>query len=155
MAVLEVYKAGHPVLKQVAKPVEFVNKNIRKLLDDMKDTMYQEDGCGLAAPQVGVSQRILVLDDGNGYQEFINPIITKKEGSQIGVEGCLSAPNYFGDVERYDEIVVESINRNNKKVVTKASGFLARILQHEIDHLDGILFIEKSLNLNVIKEEAK
>ena len=87
MAVLEVIKAGHPVLKQVATPVEFVNKKIRQLLDDMAETMYASDGVGLAAPQVGVSQRMLVLDDGNGLQEFINPEIVKADGEQIGLEG--------------------------------------------------------------------
>lgn len=154
MAVLDIKRAGHPVLKQVAKPVEFVNKNLRNLLDDMAETMYKSDGVGLAAPQVGYSVRMLVLDDqsGSGLQEFINPVITKKSGSQLGQEGCLSVPGYYGDVERFNEITVESINRNNKKVITKAEGFLARILQHEIDHLDGILFIEKTETLNHIEE---
>ncbi len=148
MAVLDISKAGSPVLKQKAEPVEFVNKKIRQLLDDMAETMYKSEGVGLAAPQVGVSQRIIVVDDGEGLRELINPVIIKQEGSQIGVEGCLSVPGFFGDVERYNSVVVESINRNNKKVVTKAEGFLARILQHEIDHLEGILFIEKTETLH-------
>ena len=106
MAVLEVMKTGHPVLKQIAEPVEFVNKKIRQLLDDMAETMYKTDGVGLAAPQVNVSKRIIVLDDGNGLIEVINPEIVKKEGSQVGLEGCLSVPELFGDVERYDKIEV-------------------------------------------------
>ena len=116
MAVLEVMKTGHPVLKQIAEPVEFVNKKIRQLLDDMAETMYKTDGVGLAAPQVNVSIRIIVLDDGNGLIEVINPEIVKKEGSQVGLEGCLSVPELFGDVERYDKIEVHGINRNNKKI---------------------------------------
>lgn len=92
MAVLDIMKAGHPVLKQVAEPVEFVNKKMRTLIEDMAETMYKTDGVGLAAPQIGVSQRIIVLDDGNGLLELINPEITHKEGSQIGLEGCLSVP---------------------------------------------------------------
>ena len=150
MAVLEVMKTGHPVLKQIAEPVEFVNKKIRQLLDDMAETMYKTDGVGLAAPQVNVSKRIIVLDDGNGLIEVINPEIVKKEGSQVGLEGCLSVPELFGDVERYDKIEVHGINRNNKNIKIKAEGFLARIFQHEIDHLNGILFVEKLVNPNEI-----
>ncbi|WP_302226159.1 peptide deformylase [Veillonella magna] len=154
MAVLEVIKAGHPVLKQVATPVEFVNKKIRQLLDDMAETMYASDGVGLAAPQVGVSQRMLVLDDGNGLQEFINPEIVKVDGEQIGLEGCLSVPGYFGDVKRYNFVEVHYIDRHNKKKKIKAEGFLARILQHEIDHLNGILFVERLEKVYVAKDQA-
>ena len=155
MAVLEVMKTGHPVLKQIAEPVEFVNKKIRQLLDDMAETMYKTDGVGLAAPQVNVSKRIIVLDDGNGLIEVINPEIVKKEGSQVGLEGCLSVPELFGDVERYDKIEVHGINRNNKKIKIKAEGFLARIFQHEIDHLEGHLFIEKATNLRLITDHPE
>ena len=155
MAVLDIMKAGHPVLKQVAEPVEFVNKKMRTLIEDMAETMYKTDGVGLAAPQIGVSQRIIVLDDGNGLLELINPEITHKEGSQIGLEGCLSVPCYYGDVERFDKITVKAIDKHNKKVTIKAEGFLARILQHEIDHLDGHLFIEKADNLQRIEPQTE
>lgn len=147
MAVLEVLKAGHPVLKQVAQPVEHVNKKMRAFIEDMAETMYKTDGVGLAAPQVGVSKRIIVVDDGNGLQALINPQIIKAEGSQWGPEGCLSVPGYFGDVERYEKVTVTAINPNNKKLRIEAEGFLARIFQHEIDHLEGHLFIEKAVNL--------
>lgn len=143
MAVLPIVKIGSPVLKQVAEPVEFVNKKLRQLLDDMEETMRVSDGVGLAAPQVNVSQRIIVVDDGSGLREFINPEIVKACGSQIGLEGCLSVPGYFGDVDRYNEIEVHYIDRNNKKKKLKAEGFLARIIQHEVDHLNGILFVER------------
>ena len=155
MAVLDIMKAGHPVLKQVAEAVEFVNKKMRTLIEDMAETMYKTDGVGLAAPQIGVSQRIIVLDDGNGLLELINPEITHKEGSQIGLEGCLSVPGYYGDVERFDKITVKAIDKHNKKVTIKAEGFLARILQHEIDHLDGHLFIEKADNLQRIEPQTE
>ena len=145
--VLEVVKAGHPVLKQIAQPIEFVNKNWKTLLDDMAATMYANDGCGLAAPQVGKSVRIIVLDDGTGLLELINPVIVEMDGEQVGPEGCLSVPGFFGDVKRADKITVEAMNRNNKKVKLKAEVFKARIIQHEIDHLDGILFIEKADSL--------
>lgn len=147
MAVLEVLKAGHPVLKQVAQPVEYVNKKMRAFIEDMAETMYKTDGVGLAAPQVGVSKRIIVVDDGNGLQALINPQIIKAEGSQWGPEGCLSVPGYFGDVERYEKVTVTAIDPNNKKLRIEAEGFLARIFQHEIDHLEGHLFIEKAVNL--------
>lgn len=161
MAVLEVLKAGHPVLKQVAQPVDHVNKKMRAFIEDMAETMYKTDGVGLAAPQVGVSKRIIVVDDGNGLQALINPQIIKAEGSQWGPEGCLSVPGYFGDVERYEKVIVTAIDPNNKKLRIEAEGFLARIFQHEIDHLEGHLFIEKAVNLKkqvdpteVIAEEA-
>lgn len=147
MALLEVLKAGHPVLKQVAEPVDHVNKKMRALIEDMAETMYKTDGVGLAAPQIGVSKRIIVVDDGNGLIALINPEIVKAEGSQWGSEGCLSVPGYFGDVERYEKVTVTAMDPNNKKVRIQAEGFLARIFQHEIDHLDGHLFIEKAVNL--------
>ena len=147
MAVVEVLKAGHPVLKQVAQPVDHVNKKMRAFIEDMAETMYKTDGVGLAAPQVGVSKRIIVVDDGNGLQALINPQIIKAEGSQWGPEGCLSVPGYFGDVERYEKVTVTAIDPNNKKLRIEAEGFLARIFQHEIDHLEGHLFIEKAVNL--------
>ncbi len=153
MAALEVMKAGHPVLKQVAEPVDFVNKKLRSFIEDMVETMYESDGVGLAAPQVGLSQRIIVLDDGNGLLELVNPEITKKEGSQIGLEGCLSVPGYYGNVDRYDKITVKALDKYNKKKIIKAEGFLARILQHEIDHLDGHLFIEKASDIHRISDD--
>ena len=152
MAVLDVVKAGHPVLKQIAEPVEHVNKKLRALIDDMAETMYETEGVGLAAPQVAVSKRIIVVDDhaGSGLIALINPEITHAEGSQVGPEGCLSVPGYFGDVERFDKITVKGIDPHNK-----AEGFLARIFQHEIDHLEGHLFIEKATNLRLITDHPE
>lgn len=148
MSVLDIKKAGAPVLKEVAKPVDFVNKRLRKLLDNMAETMYASEGVGLAAPQVGESIRIIVCDDGNGLIELINPVIIERsEEEELGVEGCLSVPGYFGEVPRAHAITVEAMNRNNKKITIHAEGFLARIFQHEIDHLEGVLFIEKTESL--------
>ena len=157
MAVLDVVKAGHPVLKQIAEPVEHVNKKLRALIDDMAETMYETEGVGLAAPQVAVSKRIIVVDDhaGSGLIALINPEITHAEGSQVGPEGCLSVPGSFGDVERVDKITVKGIDPHNKKVTIKAEGFLARIFQHEIDHLEGHLFIEKATNLRLITDHPE
>lgn len=157
MAVLDVVKAGHPVLKQVAEPVEHVNKKLRALIDDMAETMYKTEGVGLAAPQVAVSKRIIVVDDqvGSGLIILINPEITHAEGSQVGPEGCLSVPGYYGDVKRFNKITVKGIDPHNKKVTIKAEGFLARIFQHEIDHLEGHLFIEKATNLRLIADHPE
>lgn len=157
MAVLDIVKAGHPVLKQIAEPVEHVNKKLRALIDNMSDTMYETQGVGLAAPQIGESLRIIVVDDqvGSGLIALINPEITHAEGSQLGPEGCLSVPGYFGDVERFEKVTVKGITPHNKKVTIKAEGFLARIFQHEIDHLEGHLFIEKATNLRLISDHQE
>lgn len=150
--VLPVIKAGAPVLKAIAKPVEKVDRDICKLLDDMAETMKSTNGVGLAAPQVNASLRIVICDDGNGLIELINPEIVKKEGSELGLEGCLSIPGYYGEVERATNITVKAMNRHNKNIKFKAKGFLARIIQHEVDHLDGVLFIEKAETLEVVEQ---
>lgn len=144
MAVLEIVKAGDPVLKQKAVEIKKVDKKLRILLDNMAETMYSADGVGLAAPQVGRSIRCVVIDvgDDNGLLELIDPVITEREGSEIDSEGCLSVPNIFGDVERAAKVVVEYTNRWNKRKRLAAGGLLARCIQHELDHLEGILFID-------------
>lgn len=143
MAVLDIVKVGHPVLKQTAEEVPFVSKKIRRLLDDMAETMYKADGVGLAAPQVNESKRLVVIDIGQGLIELVNPVIVSGEGEQVGPEGCLSIPDVFGDVKRFNKVEVQALNRNNKKIKIVGEGLLAKALQHEIDHLNGILFIEK------------
>ncbi len=151
MAVLKVITAGDPVLKAAAEPVEKVTKEIKKLLDNMAETMYAQEGVGLAAPQINVSKQIVVIDDGNGLIELINPEIIEASGSVMGTEGCLSVPGLFGEVNRYEKLVVKALNRQGKKIVYRPEGFLARIFQHEIDHLKGILFIEKAENLHKVE----
>ena len=108
MALLEIVKAGDPVLKQVAEPIEKVDSKLRRLMDNMAETMYKADGVGLAAPQIGQSIRMVVIDvgDENGLLAMVNPVITHKEGSAIDSEGCLSVPNVFGDVERAEKVTV-------------------------------------------------
>ncbi|MBP2644709.1 MAG: Peptide deformylase [Firmicutes bacterium] len=144
MAVLEIRKAGDKILKEPAAPVAKLDKRIRRLLDDMAQTMYDADGVGLAAPQVGVSSRIVVIDVGDGLIELINPVITETKGCMIGQEGCLSVPGVMGEVERYAEVAVEALDRYGKKIKVVGAEMLARALQHEIDHLEGILFIERA-----------
>ena len=147
MATLEIRKAGDPVLKKQCQAVEKVTGKIKKLLDDMAETMQAADGVGLAAPQVGVELRIVVIDVGEGLIELINPVLLEKEGCQKGLEGCLSVPGVFGEVERYEKVVVEGLNRSGRKIRVTGSGLLARALQHEMDHLDGVLFVEKAESL--------
>ncbi len=145
MAIYSIEKAGEStVLRQKAKPVTEVTDTIRTLLDDMAETMYASEGVGLAAPQVGISRRIIVVDVGEGLIELINPVLLKGHGKQIGEEGCLSVPGYFAPVERYKTIFVEGLDRDGHSVQIKAKDFTAVALQHEMDHLDGILFIDKA-----------
>ncbi len=155
MAILEIVKDPDPILRKKAKPVTKINASIRKLLDDMTETMYAAPGVGLAAPQVGVSKRVIVVDpqDGSGQlYQLINPEIVKAEGWVEGTEGCLSIPGMVGDVWRYEKVQVVALDRTGKKVWIDAEGWLARIFQHEIDHLDGILYTDKCANLRPVPE---
>lgn len=142
MPELKIRKAGDKVLKELASPVIKIDRKIKELLDDMAETMYAADGVGLAAPQVGISRRVVVIDVGDGIIELINPEIIAQDGCEVGTEGCLSFPGMYGEVERYTTVTVEALNRSGKKIRISGSGLLARALQHEIDHLNGILFIE-------------
>ena len=144
MALLEIQKAGSPVLKQVCKPIHKVDTKLKKLLDDMAETMYDASGVGLAAPQVGIPIRAVVIDVGNGLLELINPVIVASEGCETGTEGCLSIPGMYGDVERFTSVTVQGLDRQGEPITVQGSGLLARALQHEIDHLEGVLFIERA-----------
>ena len=150
MALLEIQKAGAPVLKQVCAPIDKMDSKTRKLLDDMADTMYEANGVGLAAPQVGVSIRAVVIDvgDDHGLVELINPEIVYREGTETDSEGCLSIPHIFGDVERSAKVTVEFMNRRGKKQRLTGTGLLARCIQHELDHLEGVLFIDVAQSLH-------
>lgn len=153
MAVYKIVEMGDEVLKEKAKAVPRITPNIGKLLDNMADTMYSAQGVGLAAPQIGVSKRVIVVDVGDGLLELINPEILKFAGEETESEGCLSIPGIMGDVTRATEIEVKGLDRQGKECVYKAKGFLARALQHEIDHLEGVLFIDKALNVRKIKQK--
>ena len=148
MAILEIKKAGDAVLKEQAAPIERIDKSIRTLLDDMAETMYKANGVGLAAPQVGKSVQVVTIDVGEGLIELVNPQIVRKEGTEVGQEGCLSVPGIYGEVERAAKVTVEFLNRRCKRHRITATGLLARCLQHEIDHLHGRLFIDIALNLH-------
>ena len=129
-----------------------VDASIVRLLDDLAETMYAAPGVGLAAPQIGVSLRVCVVKgDENQLYGLVNPVIVKAEGSQVGYEGCLSIPGWVGEVERYEKVLVKGLNRRGKEVRIKASGFTARAFQHEIDHLDGILFTDRLTSLDTLR----
>lgn len=145
MAVLPIVKIGDPILETRAQEVPRITKKITKLVEDMIETMYEANGAGLAAPQVGVNKRIIVVDLGEGPVCLINPVVQSAQGEEIDVEGCLSIPERWVYVKRAAEIEVTGLNEKAKPVRVKAEGFLARALQHEIDHLDGILILDRSL----------
>ena len=145
MAIYNIEQAGQStVLREKSKPIKEVNDTIRTLLDDMAETMYHAEGVGLAAPQIGIARRIIVVDTGDGLIELINPVLLKGHGKQVSEEGCLSVPGYYAPVERYKTVFVEGLDRNGKKINIKAKDLAAVALQHEIDHLDGILFTDKA-----------
>lgn len=147
MSKLDIIVAGNPVLRMQAEEVKKIDKKLQRFLKDMAETMYAADGVGLAAPQVGVSKRIVVIDVGEGLIEMINPVIVKKEGSVIGGEGCLSVPDYEGEVERAEYVECEFTDRNGKRMLLQTDGLLAIAVQHELDHLDGVLFIDKAKSI--------
>ncbi len=142
--------AGNPTLKAVAEPVTTFDKKLKFLINDMKKTMYEANGVGLAAPQINVSKRIFVADDGeSGFEAYINPE-WQPDGEEMikDTEGCLSVPEFFGEVERYANVTVRYQDIHGKKRMKKVSGLLARCVQHEVDHLNGVLFIERAITLH-------
>ena len=144
MARYTIVTAGDPILRKTARPVDQVTDRTRKILNDMADTMYHAQGGGLAAPQVGISKRIIVVDVGDGLLQLVNPVISAKDGIQEGPEGCLSVPGLNGVVVRANHVVVTAQNEYGEPVTIDAEGFKARALQHEIDHLEGILYTDKA-----------
>jgi len=148
MAVLEILKYPEPVLAKVAAPVRHVSAKTITLIDDMLETMYAAPGVGLAAPQVGVSERIVVLDidhenPGKQVYKLINPLITRAEGEVVWEEGCLSVIDFTAEVRRAAEVELVALDEHEKELKITAEGLLAIALQHEIDHLDGKLFIDR------------
>jgi peptide deformylase len=154
MAIRNIRKDGDEVLRKRSREVDEINDKILVLLKDMADTMYNADGAGLAAPQVGVLKRIVVIDIGEGLVELINPVIKTESGQQTTIEGCLSIPGIWGEVERPAHVVVEALNSKGEKIVIEGKDFMAQALCHEIDHLDGILFKDKVTRI-LDKEEIK
>ena len=155
MAVREVVHYPAEVLKKRSKPVAKFGKSLRSLVADMFDTIYEFDGMGLAAPQVGESQRVVVVDSRQGPAErvaLVNPKITSRSGEELGEEGCLSLPDLFGYVTRATDIDVTAVDCDGDTLRLHATGFFARIIQHEIDHLNGVVFVDR---LEIDERERK
>lgn len=157
MSIRIIVKDPDPVLREEAKEVTKFNSNLQKLLRDMADTMYDAEGVGLAAPQIGISKRVIVVDvgDENGLVEMVNPVIIEQDGEQLGPEGCLSIPNLNGDVLRSERIVVTGQNSSGLPFKIEAKGYFARAFQHEIDHLNGILFTDLAESVYDISERPR
>jgi peptide deformylase len=158
MGIRIIVKDPDPVLRETAKPVAKINASIHKLLNDMAETMYDAHGVGLAAPQIGILKRVIVMDCGEEYGgliELINPEIISREGEQFGPEGCLSIPGLSGDVRRAEKCAVKGLDRDGNEIVVEGTELLARCIQHEVDHLNGILFTDlaESVYRNDQKEE--
>lgn len=149
MAIRKIRTDGDEILRKKSKEVKEINDKIITLLDDMADTMYHNNGVGLAAPQVGILKRIVVIDvdDENGLLELINPKIIYTEGEQCESEGCLSIPGVYGQVKRPAKVIVKAMNRKGEEITIEGTELLAVALCHEIDHLDGILFKDKAVKL--------
>jgi peptide deformylase len=149
MAVLDILTYPNPILRRKSAPAKNVDKEIEQLLDNMVETMYAAPGVGLAAPQVGVNIRVITVDvspkeeNSPGLIELINPEIISAEGEQVGEEGCLSIPGFVSEVKRKAKVKVKGLNRYGEPVEIEGESLLARALQHEIDHLDGIFFIDR------------
>ena len=146
MAIRNIRIEGDPILRKKAKPVPKITDRVKTLLEDMGETMYSADGVGLAAPQVGILKRVIVVDprvDETGLVKLINPEIIEADGEQIGVEGCLSIPNFNATVKRPEHVKVKYMDEEGNEKIWDAHGFPAVVLSHEIDHLNGVLFRDK------------
>jgi peptide deformylase len=153
VAVRPILGFEHPVLREKARKVPRVDSSVVRLLDDLAETMYAAPGAGLAANQIGVALRaVVVKGDENQHYALVNPELVRGEGSQVGYEACLSFPGWVGEVERHETVVIRGLNRKGKEVRIKASGFTARAFQHEIDHLDGILFTDRLTSLDTLRK---
>lgn len=145
MAIRNLRYEGDEILKKCAREIDTIDDKIKELANDMMDTMHKFDGVGLAAPQVGILKRLIVIDlyeEGTQYK-LVNPVIVKEKGEQCVEEGCLSFPNKYGKVKRPKEVTVEALDLDGKKVKIKAKDLLAQALCHEVDHLNGVVFVER------------
>lgn len=156
MAIRRLHYHDSAVLRSKANPVREVTGAVLQLLDDMTETMYDAGGVGLAAPQIGIGRRLVVADPGEpSLLHLINPRFVEMQGEAVDVEGCLSIPGVYGEVPRSEKVVVTALDRDGREVRFQAEGLLARILQHEVDHLDGILFVDRAVRLLDAEELKK
>ncbi len=150
--ILEIKQVGDAVLREKCEPITKFDGELARLLDDMKDTLKKAQGAGLAAPQVGVSKRVVCVDVDEGYFEFINPTFVSQKGEQVGAEGCLSVRGKSGTVTRPYKVKILFQDRLGDKYSLVARGFFARAICHELDHLDGVLYIDKAIDIRTEEE---
>ncbi|SHF20198.1 peptide deformylase [Caldanaerobius fijiensis DSM 17918] len=155
MAIRNIRIYDDEILRKKAKKVDQFDDRLKQLLDDMAETMYQANGVGLAAPQVGILKRAVVIDIGEGIVELINPVIVEQEGEQVDVEGCLSIPNVLGEVKRPKKVKVEAQDRAGNRIELTGEDLMARAICHELDHLEGVLFIDKVIRFVDKDEKSK
>lgn len=153
LALRNIRKEGDQVLRKKAKEVTQITEQVKTLIEDMKETMYHAEGVGLAAPQVGILKRIIVIDVGEGPLALINPEIVEIKGEQLAVEGCLSIPGKSGEVKRPDYVKVKALDEEGKTFFVEGNELKARALCHEIDHLEGVLFVDKVIQFVDEEEE--
>ncbi len=155
MAIKIIRTQDDPVLKKTAKPIDEISSRTERLIENMLETMYDAEGVGLSAPQIGILKQAIVVDtrdENDGVYKLINPKIIETKGQTISMEGCLSFPSIMGEMERAEEVKVEALDINGEVVTIEAKGLLSRVLQHEIDHLKGVTIPDKALRIKPIEE---
>lgn len=158
MAIRNIREDGDEILRKKSREVETIDDKIREILNDMVETMHKYNGVGLAGPQIGILKRLVVIDlyDDKGPIKLVNPEIVKEKGGKEVEEGCLSFPNKFAKIIRPEEVTVKALNENGKQIKISAKGLLAQALSHEVDHLNGILFVDKIIpGTLVVEQETK
>jgi len=153
MALRQLRVDGDAILRKKSKPVKNIDEKILALLDDMRDTLQSKNGVGLAAPQIGVLKRVAVVENEDNFYEMINPVILESEGTQTCDEACLSVPGYHGDIERPMKIIVEAQNRDGEVYTVTVEEYLASVFCHELDHLDGVLYLDRATNVRPIEPD--
>lgn len=156
MAIRNIRIDDDPLLRKQSREVTKFDNRLKYLVEDMFETMYHAEGVGLAAPQVGILKRVIVIDDGEDNKlEMVNPVIKEMDGEEVQIEGCLSLPHKQGSVKRATHIVVDYYDKDNNKKTLETRDFLARIIQHEIDHLNGILYSDRAIEMYVVKDNEE
>lgn len=156
MAIRNIRIDDDPLLRKQSREVTKFDNRLKYLVEDMFETMYHAEGVGLAAPQVGILKRVIVIDDREGNKlEMVNPVIKEMDGEEVQIEGCLSLPHKQGSVKRATHIVVDYYDKDNNKKTLETRDFFARIIQHEIDHLNGILYSDRAIEMYVVKDNEE
>ena len=156
MAIRNIRIDDDPLLRKQSREVTKFDNRLKYLVEDMFETMYHAEGVGLAAPQVGILKRVIVIDDREGNKlEMVNPVIKEMDGEEVQIEGCLSIPHKQGSVKRATHIIVDYYDKDNNKKTLETRDFFARIIQHEIDHLNGILYSDRAIEMYVVKDNEE